>query len=958
MPMSNPTASHRPRTLRACALVCVAICLALCVFVGLAFTHNPTASAESASSATSVPQVETPEYKVAFYPYANYHIEDENGVKSGYGYEMMQDLSHYMQCTFDYVGYDKTTDECMAMLRDGQLDLYTASRINDERRNEFAVSKHPAITATTSMNVKVGNTKVVAGDYSTYNGLRIGLLARHTYNDAFLEFVREKGFDCTITYYNTPAELTNALVEGDVDALVNSYIRTPEDEQVVEEFGETPYYIIARKSDQALIDQVDAAMDALSVESPNWRTDLYNKYYGAADKNTDLSDSEQALLAQMRDNGTVIRAVADPDDNPYSWVDDGQAKGMAVDLFKATADRLGLKYEIVPVSTRQEYLDALDAGAVDVWMDVDYRYEEGSGAKYRITDPYMDTTVSVLRSRDSSGRAQKLAVVDYNATVKELLAENWSDVEVVQVNSTDECVSLIRSGQVDGALMLTYTAQRLAKDDLQNTLQADILPGATLQLRMGVNANDNRDFYGIWEKTLYQVAEAQRASITLSHLEDTETPSPLAYMFNHPALLVCAAVLVLLVLFLALMYVQSSRSRRRYQRISDELAVALGDAEEATEAKQNFFSKMSHDIRTPLNVVLGMTQIAQNCKTDPEKLGNALDSITSEGNYLLMLINSILDVNQLEHGTVELRNEPFNPAACIRGTVDMMRPLAIKRSQTLTFSCNNKDAVVVGDAGRFGQVAMNIVSNAVKYTNTGGSINVELECLDNGTCRFTCSDNGIGMDPEFVDHMTEDYVRAEDSRVSKVQGTGLGMSVVKGFTDLMGGTLEVRSEKGIGSTFVVEVPFEPATPQQRDAVLAHAVAPEGYDGEFNGKKALLAEDNALNAEIAMELLSSLGLAIDWAEDGKQAVERFENSRLGEYAMVFMDMQMPVMDGLEATRAIRASHRQDNDIPIFAMTANTFVSDRNRCAEAGMNGFIPKPIDLGEITNTIKGGIQE
>lgn len=248
------------------------------------------------------------------------------------------------------------------------------------------------------------------------------------------------------------------------------------------------------------------------------------------------------------------------------------------------------------------------------------------------------------------------------------------------------------------------------------------------------------------------------------------------------------------------------------------------------------------------------------------------------------------------------------------------------------------------------------MSNAIKYTPHGGSINVELECLPGGMCRFTCADNGIGMDKDFVGHVTEDYVRAEDSRVSKVQGTGLGMSVVKGFTDLMGGTLEVRSAKGIGSTFVVEVPFEQATPEQRDMVLAHAVTPEGYDGEFSGKKALLAEDNALDAEIAMELLGSLGLAIDWAEDGQQAVERFRQSRLGEYACVFMDMQMPVMDGLEATRVIRALDRRDNTVPIFAMTANTFVSDRNRCAEAGMNGFIPKPIDLEEITSTLKEGL--
>lgn len=937
--------------LRALSLL-LAICLAFCWPVP---ALADSASADGAA-ASSIPQAETPTYKVAFYPYANYHIQDENGVKSGYGYEMMQGLSRYMQCTFDYIGYDKTTTECMAMLRNGDLDIYTAARITDERRQEFAVSEHPAITATTSMNVKVGNTSIKAGDYSTYQGMRIGLLSRHTYNESFLEWVKEKGIDCTISYYNTPADLSNALIEGEVDALVNSYIRTPEDERVIENFGDTPYYIIARKADQALIDQIDAAMDAMSVESPNWRTDLYNEYYGAADKNTELTASEEALLNQLREQGTVVRGVMDPDDNPFSWYEDNQARGIAADMFRKTAERLGLACEIVPVKTRQEYLDALASGAIDVWMDIDYNYEDQGDVKYRTTDPYMESTVSLLRSRDSSGRPNKIAVVDYNSSVRELLAQNWSDVEVVQADSTDECVSLIRSGQVDGALMLTYVAQRIARDDLQNTLQTSILPGAKLQLRMGVAATADRDFFGLWEKTLSQVSAEDGAEITLSYLEETETPSPIAYLFNHPSLLIIAAVLVLLVLFLALLYMLSLRSRRRLQRMSDELSHALANAEEATEAKQNFFSKMSHDIRTPLNVVLGMTQIAKNCKADPEKLGNALDSITSEGNYLLMLINSILDVNQLEHGTVELREEPFNPAACVRSTVDMLRPLSAKRRQTLTFACNSLDTVVVGDAGRFGQVAMNIVSNAIKYTETGGTINVDLECRPNGVCRFICKDNGIGMDAEFVKHMTEEYVRAEDSRVSKTQGTGLGMSVVKGFTDLMHGTLEVSSVKGEGSTFVVEVPFALATPEQRDVVLAHAVTPEGYDGEFSGKKALLAEDNALNAEIAMELLSSLGLSIDWAEDGKQALEKFQQSRLGEYAVVFMDMQMPVMDGLDATRAIRACDRRDNTVPIFAMTANTFVTDRKRCEEAGMDGFIPKPIDIGEIANTLKDGL--
>ena len=924
---------------RRAAAVLLSVCLAFCW--------------PAAAFASDVPQSDTPEYKVAFYAFANYHIQDASGARSGYGYEMMQDVSKHMQCTFSYVGYDKTPAECVEMLRNGEIDIYTAAKVTDERAEEFAISTHPAITSATTMNVKVGNTKVVSGDYSTYDGLRIGLLARHTYNKAFLEWVKQKGFSCDIVYYETPAELSNALVNDEVDALVNSYIRTPEDERTVEEFGQTPYYIMARQEDRALIDANDAAIDAMNVETPNWRTDLFNKYYGAADKNTELTASEQAMLDNLRSQGAVIRGVMDPDGNPYSWYEDGQARGIAADLFRACARELGLDCEIVPVSTRQEYFELLNSGAVDVWIDLENGYEDGGDGEtaYRVTDPYLETTVSTLRLRDS-GPIEKIAVVDYDSSMKEIVADNWPTAEVFEAADTQACVDGVESGDYDAALLMTYTAQNLRKSYYQNNLQVDIVPGATLELRMGVNANDDRDFYGVWEKTLSRVAEQQSGQTVQSYIEETSTPSPIEYFLNHPILWVVMVAVVLIIAFLIVLFALASRSRRRQEAISKQLAYALDEAKRANESKQNFFSKMSHDIRTPLNVVLGMTQIARSSKDDPVKFDRALDNITSEGNYLLMLINSILDVNQIEYGHIELKEEPFNPARSVRDNVGLLMSLAEKKQQKVSVSVSQGDRVVVGDVGRFEQIVMNIVSNAIKYTGAGGRIDVSLTCSPEGVCRFTCADNGIGMSREFLSHITEDYARAEDSRVSEIQGTGLGMSVVKGFTDLMGGSLSVESELGRGSAFTVEIPFALATPEQRAAFSADD-AQKDCSFDFTGDKVLLAEDNELNAEIAIELLQSIGLTVDWAENGEVACERFKQSHVGEYCAVFMDMQMPVLDGIEATRIIRAMDRPDSNVPIFAMTANTFVSDRNQCIDAGMTGYIPKPIHIDEIASTLK-----
>ena len=901
--------------------------------------------------ASALTRTVTPDYKVAFYAFDCYHMQDENGKRSGYGYEMMQNLSNYLQCTFSYVGYDKSASECEQMLRDSAIDIYTAARKTPEREAEFAFTTHPAITSSTCMNVKVGNNRIVAGDYSTYNGIRVGLLRRHTYNGQFLSFVEEKGFDCEVVYYETPTELTNALINDEVDALVNSYIRIPDDEKSVEEFGETPYYIMARKEDQALIDRLDDAFDLMNVELPNWRVELYNQYYGSVENDLTYTEDEQALLDELRASDAVIQAVMAPNANPYSWYEDGEAHGIAADIFKATAEKLGLRYEILPVESNEDYLMAVMSGSADIWMDMNGYYEDEGDTKYKITAPYMTTTMSVLRGRGASEKIETLVADNNDIAVQEIISAVWPAAEVKFLDSPEECRQAVLSGKADAALLMSYTAQKLARDDVQNRLRVDIVPSAVLEVKMGVNASDDVCFYGLWSKTLADVSGTMSAEIVQAYLEQTATPTFIQYMFDHPMFLIVLCAGVFLMLLLLLLYTQSVESRNRQQKIADELAAALEQAEEATEAKQNFFSKMSHDIRTPLNVVLGMTQIARKYKDDTDRLESALSNITTEGNYLLTLINSILDVNQLEHGSVELLSEPFSPSACLRESVDMLLPLSKEKEQHLTVQCDRTDRVVLGDAGRLKQILINIISNAIKYTGTGGHIDVSLTCLPGQRYRFVCRDDGIGMSEEFVQHICEDYTRAEDSRVSKVQGTGLGMSVVKGFTDRMGGTLTIDSAPGKGSAFTVEFPFPDASEDQRESVLRPAAVELSAAG-CSGKKVLLAEDNSLNAEIAIELLQSIDLSVDWAENGEAAVQRYESSAEHEYFAIFMDMQMPVLDGVAATERIRAAARSDSDLPIFAMTANTFATDRRRCFDAGMNGYIAKPVRVQDIVEAL------
>ena len=902
--------------------------------------------------AASLPRYDTPEYKVSYYAYDCFNMQDENGRRYGYGYDMMQGIAKYLQCTFAYIGYDKTAKENEEMLRNGEIDVYTAARKTAERQAEFIFSDHPSITATTCMDVKVGNRDIIAGNYSTYEGIRIGLLSRHTYNGRFEAWAQSKGFAYTIIYYETPAELSNALITGEVDAIVNSYIGTPEDERIIEKFEETPYYLMMRKEDQDLMDRIDEAMDEMNVETPNWRTELYNEYYGSPSKNDDLTPDEQAYLATLKESGTVIRAVMDPDGTPYSWYDDSTAHGIAADIFIETANRLGLDYEIVPAASKAEYLQLLQSGEVDIWMDMTSTYEDEDSFIYKQTDPYLTTTVSLLQRADSFKDVTRLAILHDNITSRSIAEARWPDAELVVEDSLSQCTQDILNGKVDGALLMTYTAQQVRQQDSFNRLRANIVPGASAQLRMGVNSQTSCLFYTLWDKTLTDVAAEYGSEIVQNNVNLREEENIVRYFYTHPEV----SGVILVILFAALMFlalfVQSSKNSRRHQQLSQELAAALEEARTATAAKQNFFSKMSHDIRTPMNVVLGMTQVAKKYKNDAQRLDSALDNIATEGRYLLVLINSILDMNQLEHGRVDLNITPFSPAVCVRESAAALRPLADQKEQQLTVECDQEDRVVLGDSGRINQILINLLSNAIKYTPVGGHISLRLETLPENRYRFVCTDNGIGMSEEFIRHIGEEYTRAEDSRISKTEGTGLGMSVVKGFTELMGGTLTVRSKLGEGSTFSVELPLRPAPEEQRLAVL-HPPVEKADDASYTGREVLLVEDNALNAEIATELLQSLGLTVDWAENGKLGVDKFELSRPGQYYAVFMDMQMPVMDGVEATKCIRRSHHVDHDVPILAMTANTFSSDRDRCMEAGMDGYLSKPIDIRQLQDILR-----
>ena len=399
----------------------------------------------------------------------------------------------------------------------------------------------------------------------------------------------------------------------------------------------------------------------------------------------------------------------------------------------------------------------------------------------------------------------------------------------------------------------------------------------------------------------------------------------------------------------------------RYRRQREMMAVA----EEANRAKSTFLSSMSHDIRTPMNAIVGFSTLLERDADNSEAVRSYTRKIATSSHHLLGLINDVLDMSKIESGKVTLSLGEFRIADVVSSVDAMMRPQTDAKGQTLTVEeAGACDLVLVGDEGRLRQIVTNLLSNAMKYTPERGHVLLRVECGKVGEdglqpVRFVVSDDGLGMSEEFLSTIFDPFSREESSLTNKVQGTGLGMAITKNLVDLMGGRIGVESALGQGSTFTVELDFpvtEPAEGTPSDSEGPHqgaASASEPAQGALRGKRFLVAEDNALNAEIIAALLDMRGATCEIAENGAVAVERFARSKPGEFSMVFMDVQMPQMDGHEATRRIRALDRPDaRTIPIIAMTASAFAEDVREAMAAGMSAHVAKPIDINVLERTV------
>lgn len=881
--------------------------------------------------------------RVGFYRMDGYHMQDEKGNRSGYGYAMLQKIGRYLPVKYEYVGYDKSWNDMLDMLEKGEIDVLTGGKKTPEREEKFAYSEYAVGTDVTVFSVREGDNRFIPKDYSTYDGAKVGFLTNSVRKESFQSYAQNHHFSYDAVYYDTFEELEQALQDGVIDGIASSNLRKFENEWIIDQFDYVDFYLMTRKGNQVLLDQINRAIELLDRDEPGWRTTLMYEYYGESEgASASLTAEECSYLDRMREENKVFKVLVNPDRSPYSFFEQGEAKGIIPSIFQRTADELGISFMYLQARDRAQYHRILDSQEADICLDMEYNYSVAEDFGYRLTDEYLSTGFSRITRKTFSGEIQTVASIRDSFLLQDYLGERFADENIVYFDSVDECMDAVRDGKADAVFLYTYTVQEIMKKVHPETFDSVIMGGEHVSVAMGVRSDFDPCFLTALNKTVLNVADTELDNIILDATEDYyESQSLLHFLYANPVY----GIILSLILGMAAVILVASISRWRKEK---ELRKAYEEVKAANNAKREFLSKMSHDVRTPMNAIIGMTELAELHADDEETVRNYLGRLRLSENYLLTLLSEILDMSRIDSGSMQLQKQPVSLHKIIHTVDATIRQMAEEKKQELLIRSEGvRHPAVNADERRIEQILTNLLSNACKYSGEGGKISLDITEEEDGVFCFRVKDNGIGIPREFQKSVYDAFSRAEDSRVSKIQGTGLGMTIVKKYVEMMDGTISFESEPG-NTEFVVKLSLELCEePLQEEP-------DEAKEEElFDGLRVLLVEDNELNREIAEELLKNVGVQVDCAENGKEGVEMFAASESGTYDVIFMDIQMPVMDGLQASRMIRQSEREDSNVMIVALSANAHEEDVENCRIAGMNGHISKPFDVARMYEVLR-----
>ena len=887
---------------------------------------------------------------------------NEKGARKGYGYELLQTLSGYTGWQFEYVTCDWS--DCFEKLENGEIDIMGGISYTEDRAEEMLFSDEPMGEEKYYLYADLSRTDISASDFKTLNGKKIGVVMGTEPEVMLTEWEEKHGIKTQHVNISNNEDVQQKLANHEIDCFVSLEESYWADLGIstITRVGKSSIYYALNKDRSDLKEELDNAMSTLDEEAPFYTADLCKRYF-SLDYKPILTGEEKAWL---RKHG-AIRMGFLTSDSGVSTYDPatGEITGTIIDYIQFAADCLGnqeLEFQLVGYDDKEAELNALKSGEIDMIFHFDQ--SPNLAEEYRVarTNTTWTANMMVVTNQQlfTENKVNRVAVPQNKISLTRYIAFYYPQWEIVDCDTQEDAIKLVKDGQAD--CFITGVSSEAKYSKIYGFYSVP-LPNPARSC-FAVNSG-NRSLLSILNKTIKAMPANMLTSSLAMHKSSLRKVTLSEFIKdNFVMVLLVGSIAVAVILLTILQLLRKARKAEAAarkaaddtQELNAKLQVAVENAESANHAKSTFLFNMSHDIRTPMNAIIGYADLASRHSDDPAKLKNYMENIQVCGQNLLMLLNNVLDLARIENDKTEIEYSVSDIDKDFRNCIAMFRNLADSKGQTLMVTTQLLHPYIYADIPHLTEVCTNLVSNAVKYTGAGGTIRCDVTQKPGekeSWCNMviTVADNGIGMSQEFQKHIFEPFERERTSTISKVEGSGIGMGIVKKLVGLMGGTVEVESRIGVGSTFTVTIPCRIAS---EDETQAKRETTPSDQKSLCGVKILLAEDNDLNAEIAVELLQEEGCTVDRAKDGVECVDMLEKAANGTYQLIFMDIQMPVMNGYDATKKIRRmDDPQKADIPIIAMTANAFSEDKQAALDAGMNDHIAKPINMNVLVPTIQ-----
>ena len=891
-----------------------------------------------------------------------FNYVNEKGIRKGYGYELLQTLSGYTGWQLEYVTCDWS--DCFEKLKNGEIDIMGDISYTPDRTEEMLFSDEPMGEEKDYLYADLSRADISASDYKTLNGKKIGV-PMGTEPEVMLTEWEEK-YDLKTQHVNiaNKEDVKQKLANHEIDCFVSLEESFWADLGIstITCVGSSDIYYAINKDRADIKEELDNAMRVLEDADPFYTADLYKRYF-SMDYTPILTGEEKAWL---KEHG-AIRMGFLTGDSGVSTCDPatGEITGTITDYIQFAKDCRGnqeLEFQMVGYDSKEAELGALKSGEIDMVFHFDQSPNLAEEYRVACTNTTWTSNMMAVTNKQhfNENQANRVAVPQNKLSLTRYLAVYYPQWEIVDCATPEDAAKLVKDGQADCFVTGVSSQENYSKE---YDFYSVPLPNPAKSC-FAVNSG-NGILLSILNKTI-KAMPANMLTGALAMYKSAARKVTLGEFIrdNFFMVLLVSSIFVAVILLMILKLLQKARKAEAAarkaandtQELNEKLQIAAEKAESANRAKSTFLFNMSHDIRTPMNAIIGYADLAARHSDEPAKLEKYMENIQVCGQNLLMLLNNVLDLARIENDKTEMEYSVSDVEKDFRNCIAMFQNQADSKGQTLTVTTHLLHPYIYADVPHLTEVCTNLVSNAVKYTGNGGTIRCDAAQKPGekeGWCDMvvTVADNGIGMSQEFQERIFEPFERERTSTVSKVEGSGIGMGIVKKLVGLMGGTVEVESKIGVGSKFTVTVPCRIASEDETQA--KREINPSNQKC-LCGTRILLTEDNDLNAEIATELLQEEGCTVDRAKDGVECVDMLEKAADGTYQLILMDVQMPVMNGYDATKVIR---RMDDppkaNIPIVAMTANAFSEDKQVALDAGMNDHIAKPIDMSVLVPTLR-----